>query len=256
MRVRDRVVLVTGASSGVGRELAGVLAERGCRVLLAGRDAERLREAASATGGVALQADLSSGAGVQRLAEEVRRSHPSVSLLINNAAVQLNYLFAEADPLRAAGDVAREVQTDLIAPVQLAALLLPTLRGVAERTGAPSAIVNVTSGLALAPKKTGAVYSACKAGLRAFTLALRFQMDAARRGGGPEVRVIEAMLPLVDTPMTPGRGRGKITAAAAAREIVRGIEDGRDEIDVGKARLLRWLHRIAPSTTQRMFRNE
>jgi short-subunit dehydrogenase involved in D-alanine esterification of teichoic acids len=225
-------------------------------VILAGRDPHRLEEAAAAVGGIALRADLSSADGVQRLADAVRGTHPEVSLLFNNAAIQLNYHFAEVGPRRVLDDVASEVQTDLTAPIQLAALLLPSLREAAARTGAPSAIVNVTSGLALAPKGSGAVYSACKAGLRTFTLALRFQMEAALREGGPDVRVMDAMLPLVDTPMTAGRGREKISAADAAERIVRGVEGERNEIYVGKARLLRGLYRVAPSAAQRMFRNE
>jgi uncharacterized oxidoreductase len=64
------------------------------------------------------------------------------------------------------------------------------------------------------------------------------------------------MLPLVDTPMTTRRGRGKISAADAAERIVRGVDGERNEIYVGKARLLRGLYQLAPSAAQRMFRNE
>jgi short-subunit dehydrogenase involved in D-alanine esterification of teichoic acids len=116
-------------------------------------------------------------------------------------------------------------------------------------------VVNVTSGLALAPKMTGAVYSATKAGLRTFTKALRYQMEAVWRDGGPDVRAVEAMLPLVDTPMTAGRGRRKISGSAAAREILRGLDRERDEIYVGAARALRLLHRLLPGAAERLFRN-
>lgn len=250
-----RTVLVTGASSGVGRALAVALAARGCRVVLAGRDPERLREAAAAARGVAIIAELGSVDGVRRLAEEVRRAHPRLSVVVNNAAVQFNYRFADVDPDRAVDDVARELQTDLAAPIQLAALLLPTLRAEAARTGRPSAVVNVTSGLALSPRGSAAAYCAAKAGLRTFTRALRFQLRAERRAGGPEVRAVEAMLPLVDTPMTAGRGRGKIGADAAAGAILRGVERGQDEILVGRARVLPLLHRLAPGLAAGLFRD-
>lgn len=219
MQLANRTVLVTGASSGIGRELARALAGRECSVVLTGRDRECLYAVAMEVGGVTVEADLSCSRGVTLLADEIRRAHPQVSLIVNNAAVQFNYLLAELTPGQALADIACEVQTNLAAPMQLTALLLPLLQQEALRTGCPSAIVNVTSGLALAPKKTAAVYCATKAGLRTFTKALRFQAQTDWRDGGPDARAIEAMLPLVETPMTAGRGRGKITAAQAARQI-------------------------------------
>jgi uncharacterized oxidoreductase len=83
-------------------------------------------------------------------------------------------------------------------------------------------IVNVTSGLALAPKQSAPVYCAAKAGLRSFTKSLRYQ----ERARAPHVRVVEVLPPLVDTDMTRGRGRGKMSrepalpkSSAASRRV-------------------------------------
>jgi uncharacterized oxidoreductase len=105
--------------------------------------------------------------------------------------------------------------------------------------------------LALAPKQSSPVYCAAKAGLRSFTKALRYQAQAR----APHLRVVEAMPPLVDTDMTKGRGRGKISAEACAAEIVRGMEAGQETIYVGKAKLLRAIQGVSPSLADRLMRN-
>ncbi len=102
----------------------------------------------------------------------------------------------------------------------------------------------------MAPKASAPVYCATKAGLRSFTKALRYQCQRA----APHVTVVEALPPMVDTAMTHGRGRGKISPERAAEEIVRGLDTGRTEIYVGKSKLLRVINRVAPSAAEAVMR--
>ena len=257
MILSGRSVLVTGATSGVGHALARALAARGAHVVVHGRDPDRLGAVAAEIDGTAVRADLATPDGPAALVRAVLAARPGLSVLLNNAAVQRNYLFAERPPDATAEDAAREVFVDLTAPIQTTALLLGALREAAAQSGRPSAVVNVTSGLALAPKKTAAVYCAAKAGLRTFTKALRYQLDDEAASGGARVLVVEAMLPLVDTPMTAGRETrlAKMDPAAAAAEIVAGLESERSEIHVGKAAMFTRLHRWAPGVAERMLRN-
>jgi uncharacterized oxidoreductase len=253
MELSGRKVLVTGASSGVGHALAQRLATRGCGLILSGRDADRLERVAKETGGVALPA---------RMVGEVVAEHPDLSVLINNAGIQLNYRLAEAGretPGQLVTNIEREVITNLVAPMQLSALLLPTLRAQATRTGAVSALVNVTSVLALAPKKSAPVYCGSKAGLRIFNQALRYQVEDDNRAGTGRVLVAEATLPLVDTPMTAGRASGpvkKMNPLDAAEAIALGLEAEKPWIRIGKAKAFSVLFRIAPSAAQRMLREQ
>jgi short-subunit dehydrogenase involved in D-alanine esterification of teichoic acids len=262
MDFSGRKVLVTGASSGVGHALARRFAARGCRLVLSGRDLERLHRVARETAGVALPADLTRRDEVSRLAVEIAAAHPDLSVLVNNAGIQLNYDLAEAaleTPERLLENIEREVFTNLVAPMQLSALLLPQLQAQAARTGTVSALVNVTSVLALAPKKTAAVYSASKAGLRAFTRALRYQADDNHHAGAGRIIVAEAMLPIVDTPMTAGRevgAVGKMEQLAAAEEILSGLEAERPQIRVGKAKALDAMFRVAPAAVRRLLREQ
>jgi uncharacterized oxidoreductase len=262
MNFSGRSVLVTGATSGVGLALAQAFAARGARVVVHGRDLDRLAAVAAEVDGLVVEADLADPKGPAHLARETlsvvaARGWPDLSVVVNNAAVQRNYLFSEREPNDVAHDIAHEITVDLVAPVEVAARLLPALRETARASGAPSAIVNVTSGLALAPKKTAAVYCAAKAGLRSFSKALRYQMEDEVAVGGPTVLIVEAMLPLVDTPMTARRETRmeKIPPERAAAEILNGVESGRTEIGVGKAHVFYQLHRWLPGVAERMLRD-
>lgn len=101
----------------------------------------------------------------------------------------------------------------------------------------------MSSGLALYPKTGAAVYCATKAALHSFSQSLRYQLEKT------PVRVVEVILPLVETPMTEGRGRGKISAAQAVDAMVTGlIADGMRFTSVarGLSRSRRdWLHPLS-----------
>jgi len=244
-----RTALVTGGTAGIGLALArGLLAEGAARVLVVGRDQGRLDAVVHDLGPrvVPLQADLSLPAEVDRLLGLLPDLAPDLSLLINNAGSQrLTDLICE-DPLALLPALRAEIGANFDAVVALSVGLLPVL---ARQPSA--ALVNITSGLALAPKMSSPVYCGAKAGVRSFTAALRYQCEARL----PQVRVVEALPPIVDTAMTEGRGRGKISPEACAAQIFAGLKAGRREIDVGKTRLLRAILRVSPALGHRIMRN-
>lgn len=247
MRLTGHTVLVTGGSSGIGRAFAQALTERGNRVAVCGRDAERLGHVERTLPGVSIfRCDLADPEEVARLAEWASRELGGLSLLINNAAVQEQMRFTREAPEAMLPAIQQEISINLAAVVHLTARLLPMLR-----TQPQAAVVNVTSGLALAPKKSAPLYCATKAAVRSFSKALRYQLEDE----APHVRVVEVLPPIVDTPMTAGRGRGKITPEQVVRESLRGIEQDRTEVYVGKTQLLRAVQRISPAAAERITRN-
>ena len=168
MELRGQRVLITGGTSGVGRALVDQLVATGCRVATCGRDAERLASVAAAHPGVFTVAiDLSANESPRTLVERVVREFGGLEIVINNAAVQEHDEFT-ADPDGIDGRIERELAINVRAPMQIAAAALPWLG-----MGPKGAIVNVTSGLALAPKKSGPVYCASKAALRSVEKAQR-----------------------------------------------------------------------------------
>jgi NAD(P)-dependent dehydrogenase (short-subunit alcohol dehydrogenase family) len=139
--LRGRTLVVTGATSGLGRAAATQLADLGARVILVGRDpgkAEATRREIVATTGnddvaVAL-ADLSLLADVRKLAKRLLKE-PRINVLVNNAAVLLNRRTTTAEGNETT------LATNLLAPYLLTQMLLPRLR-----ESAPSRIINVSSG--------------------------------------------------------------------------------------------------------------
>jgi len=101
-----------------------------------------------------------------------------------------------------------------------------------------SAIVNVSSGLAIVPKAKSAVYCATKAAIHIFSKSLRYQLDT--------VKVFEIIPPLVDTHMTKGRGKGKITTQRLVNEFIKAFKKNRYEVNIHKVKLLRIINRISP----------
>lgn len=233
-----RVVVLTGGTSGIGAALCQRLLSADHQVTVVARRASTL---SPQTGLRTLDCDLSDPAAVQQAVDEIARL-PGVDLLINNAAVQ--YDRALIDPALDVDQLRQEVAVNLLAP----ALLIHGLAPAMMATGRPGMIVNVNSGLAIYPKARTALYCATKAGLHSLSQSLAYQLE------GSHVRVVDAYLPLVDTPMTAGRGSGKITAQQAAAAILTGIDRGRRRIWIGKAAALPWISRLSPGVARAVLR--
>ncbi len=248
MQLDGVTALVTGGTAGIGREIALQLAKKGARVLIAGRNREAGEAVmAEASGEVRfIEADLGTGAGQAALIARVTAEAPDLALLVNNAGIQVNM------PSEGIGDAGlmdafrAEIELNLTAPIALSFGLMPLL---ARRNRA--AIVNISSGLALSPKRTAPVYCATKSGLGTFSRALRYRCEDA----APALAVQDVLMAFVDTAMTAGRGRNKMPAAEAARQVIAGIERGSPQIFVGKARLLALIARLSPALAYRILRN-
>ncbi len=232
------VVLITGGGSGVGLALAKKFHQAGNRIIIAGRNKEKLISVKERFPEIDIEvADISREADISRLAE----NHSDVNILVNNAGVQYNYnLLEEPDAYRL---IKEEFDINLIAPVLLIQRFLPILLRKNE-----SAIINVTSGLAFVPKERAPVYCAGKAGLHIFSKSLRYQLESS------SIKLFEIIPSLVDTSMTEGRGKGKIFPDQLADEFWKNFKKDNYEILIGKVKLLYWLNRILPKVTERIMR--
>lgn len=138
----ERVAVVTGATSGLGRVTAERLAALGARVILVGRNGAKLAKAVeeigAATGSDSLQAeiaDLSLKAEVRDLASRLLRREDAIHILVNNAAVLPSERRLTPEGFETA------FATDLLSPFLLTSLLLPQMR-----SSAPARVINVLSG--------------------------------------------------------------------------------------------------------------
>jgi short-subunit dehydrogenase len=173
-----RVVVLTGASRGIGVSIALAIAKRGGRLVLAARDAARLeavRDRVQAAGGTAhaVPTDLGDPAAQQRLLAETERLLGPVEVLVNNAGVESVGRYHELDPLH----IDQVLGTNLLAPMRLTRLALP---GMLER--GRGHVVNVASLAGLSVAAFNEAYAASKFGLVGFTRALRASL---RHEGAP-----------------------------------------------------------------------
>ena len=237
-------ILITGGTSGIGLQLVKKLPAYGHRLIVIARRASKLSEIAPDSCGavVPYDCDLSDEAALGETLDTIIEKHSGISVVINNAALQ--YPVAMTEPNFDPAMMCKEVAINLVAPAIIAQRMLPVL----QKQNRQCAIVNMSSGLAFYPKTQTALYCATKAAIHSFSQSLRYQL------ADTNIQVIEVILPLVDTPMTAGRGYGKISAKQAADAVLRGMAQGKSEIYVGKARLLRIINRLAPSAGRKALK--
>ncbi len=191
--VRDRNVMVTGASSGIGKAAAMKIAEAGGTVLLVARTPEKLestKEQIEATGGVAHihRADLSDMEDIERMADEVLAQHGHVDVLVNNAGRSIRRSIALS--YDRPHDFERTMQLNYFGAVRLILKLLPVMR---ERKAGQ--IINVSSIGVQTNMPRFSAYVASKSALDAFSRCIASEIV------DDGVHVTTIHMPLVRTPM-------------------------------------------------------
>ncbi len=237
-----RVILVTGSTGGLGREVARRLGSDGARVIVHGRDAERgrelVREIEAAGGGARFyRADFGSLADVRALADSIRADYDRLDVLVNNAGILLS---PDERPVSEDG-YELHLQVNYLAGFLLTERLLPLLR-----ESAPARIVNVSS-RSQDPLDFGNLmleegYSAGRAYGRSKLAQVMYAFELAERLEGTGVTV-NAVHPasLMDTDLVRDMGmEPRSTVAEGARSVIH-LVDG-DDVGTG-----RYYRRTAPA---------
>ena len=236
--VVDGVVLVTGASSGIGAGLAARLHARGAQVIISGRDRTRLDAVAARHPGMSVVVmDVADPESITRGMADVAARTPHLTTLVNNAGIQQLLDFSAAEPPGPAA-IASEIATNLTGLINVTAAALPLLRRPHR-----SRVVHVGSGLGFVPYAKAPVYSATKAAVHSFTVSLRRQL------AGSTVQVVEIIPPVVDTPLHRDMPSAPPMAMPLERFLdraMRGLDAGKDEIPIGLGRLSQIGARVAP----------
>jgi short-subunit dehydrogenase len=164
-----KVVIITGASSGVGEAAAREFAKRGAKVVLAARTAAKISKLAKSLKGLAVPTDITRRSDLEALLAKTLAAYGHIDVLVNNAAANARGDLVTLDPAA----IETVLDTNLKAPMLLTRFALPHLkktRGV---------VVNVASIAGHVPLPHEAPYCASKWGLRGFTFAVNEEMREA-----------------------------------------------------------------------------
>jgi uncharacterized oxidoreductase len=220
MKTTNNTILITGGSAGIGFEMAKLFAENGNRVIITGRNKERLdKTVAQLKNTTAIVSDITKKADVEALVTKLNKDFPQLNVVINNAGNVYVYNLAEPN-INAFEKAGEEMLTNYLSIIRLNEKLLPSLAKQDE-----AAIVNVSSIVAFAPNTKMVTYGASKAALHAYTQALRLTLEET------SVKVFELMPPLVDTEFSAEIGGANgIAPAVVASDLFNAI--GQDELEV------------------------
>lgn len=235
MELRGSVALVTGASAGIGLEIAEQLAAEGTHLVLAARNRERLAELANRLSSTGIKAidvptDVSRSEDLSRLTEAALAEFGRIDVLVNNAGVECFDYFERLSPTQ----IIATVQTNLTGAIQLTHLVVPSM--LQQQRGA---VINMASTAGKHCPAFESVYGATKAGLIGFTQGLRGEYERQgisvsavcpgfTRNGGIFERMRKAGA------KKPPFALGSTDAQAVAATVRRAIREGGPEYIVNR----------------------
>ena len=167
MNLSDKVALVTGGSSGIGRAIAESLIDAGAKVAITGRDEARLTNTATAIGAHAIQADVSREQDVERTYKQVLDAFGDLDILVNNAGVGVFKPLVEMDLSSFEGVIATNVTGAMLMGREAARIFVSRNAGN---------IVNIASTASLRGAANGTAYMTSKFALRGMTECWRAEL--------------------------------------------------------------------------------
>lgn len=228
MKTTGNTVFISGGSAGIGLAIAKKLSAAGNKIIINGRNEERLKNALNEldSSTVAIQGDLSVESDRIRIATELKSNYPDVNIIINNAG---SAFINPLDDLsnNTAEKAYQEINTNYISIIHFTALVLPQLLQQEE-----AAIVNVSSIAVFRSNKYLPTYSASKAALHSYTQGLRDTFAENEK-----LNVYEVYPPLVNTEFSVEIGGANgIPPSEVADELFTALEKNQFEIPVGDAK--------------------
>jgi uncharacterized oxidoreductase len=247
MKTTNNTILITGGSAGIGFEMAKLFAGKGNRVIITGRDENRLKQAAAKLKNVtAIRCDVSKAEEVDELVKQLHAGFPELNMVINNAGRAIVYRLSDSGA-NAFEKGADEMLTNYLSVLRLNEALLPALKKQAE-----AAIVNVSSVVAFVPGAMLPTYAASKAALHSYTQSLRVALSKESA-----VKVFELMPPLVDTELSKEIGGANgIPPSQVADELLTALENNTYEIHVGNTAYVYKTFLSSPADAMKLMNRE
>ncbi|GAA1168122.1 SDR family oxidoreductase [Nesterenkonia sandarakina] len=256
-KIRDSVVVITGASSGIGRATALRFAKAGADLVLAARREPALQEVAAqcrkhGVRALVVPADVTDSEAVEALADAAVEAFGRIDVWVNNAAVSL-FGALNSTPLE---DFRRVLDVNIMGYVHGSRAAVKHFRR--QKTGV---LINVSSVVGEVPQPFTASYSISKAGINALSASVRSELFLEKL---QDVHVVTVLPPTVDTPLFDEvanyTGRRVVpmppvySPQRVAATILKGAKKPQHEMPVGQvARQMLRQHRISPATAEKMM---
>jgi short-subunit dehydrogenase len=205
VNIDGKHILVTGASQGIGVDIAKEFAHRGGKVTVLGRNADRLAAVAAVIGGSCVALDLTDPAALEGAIAQVESGLGPVDVLINNAGAALVREAAGYRP----GETTQLMMINAVAPMELVRQVLP---GMASRGRGHIVNISSLSGVAAVPHM--AVYGAGKAALHHYTAVVQRELDFDK---SPVGLTLITLGEVAGTQMMEDARQSPIIAAVSAR---------------------------------------
>jgi short-subunit dehydrogenase len=231
MDIRDKIAIVTGASSGIGLSIAKLLSQKGAKVALVSRSKEKLEKlSGEIPSSIAVPADMSKVFEVKRMVKEVADRFGKIDIVVNNAGIGYDAFVEKIDV-----DTFHYVfDLDLVGPIVSMQQVIPIMRKQGGGT-----IVNVSSAVALMVLPNNGPYASMKRALALMSLTAREELKDANITVSVAYPYITLTnferntirdIPVPESELEPHGPFPADTADYAAQKIVEGIESGEAEI--------------------------
>lgn len=240
MDLKGKTILITGGGSGIGLEAARQFLEIGAKVIITGRNQDKLNTAKQLYPRlIAIQSDAGNEEDALLLFDKIKEIG-GIDILYNNAGVGIPPTNLGIANDRHVNGAVYEMEVNYFGIIRLNNIFMEMLKSRKE-----SAIINTTSILSIVPSMIEATYSASKSALAFYTKSLRGHLQILNSN----VKVFELMPPLVDTEMVADRDDKKISPEKLVKELIKGLEKDQYTIRVGDTKLIYVLNRLFPKLT-------
>ena len=199
MKISGNTVIITGGATGIGLALTESFLAAGNKVIICGRRESRLLEVQAKHPEIQFKVcDIFKEEDRRALFSWVKENFNDLNILVNNAGIQQDIDLTKGEEDLIANE--NGIAINFEAPIYLSALFIPFLARKEK-----SAIINISSGLAILPMALMPIYCATKAGLHTFTMCLRSQLSDT------DIKVFEVLPPAVESELNM-KGRAKRAA--------------------------------------------
>lgn len=241
MEINKNTILITGGSNGIGFEMAKQFLAMDNKVIITGRNEQRLEKAKKELSGlITIASDVSDPDDINTLYQNISKNYPELNVLINSAGI-MSTIDLQTHELSESA-LTDEIDINLKGTIWMINAFLPLLK-----KNKNSATVIVSSGLAFVPLAITPVYCASKAALHSYSLSLREQLR------NTTVKVFELAPPATETKMMTSvdkkymKGISLMNVEAMVEVFIKGLKQDKLEITPGQTSQLKFMSRFFPN---------